>query len=77
MKENFKERIIILHFVRYFPSNFKGSEVLLFINHCASCKGNQTKAVLDSGFHDMDSGLQVLDSSPCVGFLLLVGFRIP
>ena len=41
-----------------------------------------SKTVLDSGFHAVDSGFQVLDSSLCQwnldsGFQCLVGFRIP
>ena len=28
----------------------------------------ESKSVLDSGFHDVDSGFQALDSSLCVGF---------
>ena len=28
----------------------------------------ESEGVLDSGFHDVDSGFQVLDSSLCVGF---------
>ena len=40
-----------------------------------------SKTVLDSGFHSVDSGFQVLESSHCQwnldsGFELLVGFRI-
>ena len=42
----------------------------------------ESKTVLDSGFHAVDSGLTVLDFSLCqwnmdFGFQSLVGFRIP
>ena len=42
----------------------------------------ESRTVLDSGFHSVDSGFQVLDSSICSwkldsGFQSLVGFRIP
>ena len=42
----------------------------------------ESRTVLDSGFHTVDSGFQVLDSSLCQwnldsGFQSLVGFRIP
>ena len=71
----------------------KGSElqqrsVLLSTTHCTShvcyisVHIRESKTVLDSGFHDTGSGLQVLDSSICQwnldsGFQSLVGFRIP
>ena len=42
----------------------------------------EPKTVLDSGFHTVDSGIQVLNASLCQWnldsrFQLLVGFRIP
>ena len=42
----------------------------------------ESKTVLDSGFHTVDSRFQVLDSSLCKwnlhsGFQSLMGFRIP
>ena len=51
----------------------------------APCKGIQeweSKTLLDSGFHPVDSGFQLLDSRSISveldsGFELLVGFRIP
>ena len=55
----------------------------------ASCKGpivapliRESRTVLVSGFHAVDSGFQLLDSSLCQwnldsGFHSLVGFRIP
>ena len=47
-----------------------------------SLRVTKSKTVLDSGFHPMDSGFQVLDFGPCQwnldsGFQSLVGFRIP
>ena len=54
----------------------------LFINPFSPHVG-RTKTDLDSGFHAVDSGFQVLDSSPCKGNLdsgfqsELVGFRNP
>ena len=55
-----------------------GSTLYLF----AACKASESKTVLDSGFHVVDSRFQVLDSSLCQwnldsGFQSLVGFRIP
>ena len=49
---------------------------------CRHIVVNMVKTVLDSGFHAVDSGLQILDSSLCEwnldsGFQSLVGFRIP
>ena len=45
-----------------------------------SSHARESKTVLDSGFHAVDSGFQVLDSSLCqwnLGCQSLVGFRIP
>ena len=61
--------------------------VLLSTTHCSShvcyisLHIRESKTVLDSGFHDTDSGLQVLDSSICQwnldsGLQSLEGFRI-
>ena len=53
-----KERIIILHCACHFSSSFKGHEDLLFINHCATCKGIQDSLGLWTPRH----GFQIPDS---------------
>ena len=55
---------------------------LLLCDWLVSPRARESKTVLDSGFHTVDSGFQVLDSSLCQwnldsGFQLLVWFRIP
>ena len=58
------------------------SDVANTLHLFTSCKASESKIVLDSGFHVVDSRFQVLDSSLCQwnldsGFQSLVGFRIP
>ena len=60
-----------------FLSYFKTLSISLVPGHPIL---RESKTVLDSGFHTVDSGLQVIDSSLCQwnldsGFQLLVGFR--
>ena len=54
----------------------------LKILYTGSAHVMESKTVLDSGFHTVDSGFQVMDFSLCqwnldCGFQSLVGFRIP
>ena len=67
------KRQIIIHYETYVSS------FLLKVNSC-KCNGcfsphvRESKTVLDSGFHAVDSGFQLLDSR---SYTVELGFRIP
>ena len=71
----------ISHYHQYACSKCHVTLLTLTLSMQLSLHVRESKTVLDSGFHTVDSGFQVLDSSLCQwnlesGFQLFVGFRI-
>ena len=71
----------ISHYHQYACSKCHVTLLTLTLSMQLSLHVRESKTVLDSGFHTVDSGFQVLDPSLCQwnlesGFQLFVGFRI-